>query len=83
VLCSTIGLWPQQWDRSGWTLPVLEYMDHSTELDYREALAGSYAKLSTNNQKRLTDSSIALDLAWIFFVVAGPERLFAAFLTQG
>jgi hypothetical protein len=32
VLCSIIGLWPQQWDRSGWTLPKLEHMNHSTEL---------------------------------------------------
>jgi hypothetical protein len=39
--------------------------------------------LITNNQKRLTDSTIALRLAWIFFVVAGPAGLFAAFLTQG
>jgi hypothetical protein len=83
VLCSIIGLWPQQWDRSGWTLPELEHMDHPTELDYREALAGGYAKLIANNQKRLTDSSITLRLAWIFFVIAGPAGLFAVFLTQG
>jgi hypothetical protein len=51
VLCSIIGLWPQQWDRSGWTLPELEHMDHSTGLDYREALAGGYAKLIANNQE--------------------------------
>jgi hypothetical protein len=83
VLCSIIGLWPQQWDRFGWTLPDLEHMDHPTELDYREALADGYAKLIANNRKRLTDSSLMLRLAWIFFVIAGPAGLLATFLTQG
>jgi hypothetical protein len=83
VLCSIIGLWPQQWDRSGWTLTDLEHMDRATELDYREALADGYAKMIANNRKRLTDSSVMLRLAWIFFVIAGPAGLLAAFLTRG
>ena len=58
-------------------------MDHPTELDYREALAGGSAKLIANNQKRLTNSSITLRVAWIFLVIAWPAGLFAVFLTQG